>query len=123
MKFRETLPSECPPASATDDGYPTAYRFVLSAAPAMSDFASHAAKGLLPSPSCDPCKWASCSMYASLATVQKKRKLKSLQKYPYVAVLEITKGSGKLAVQNEHIDFWMCDTFDPISAINELVTL
>lgn len=52
-----------------------------------------------------------------METVNKKRKLKSLSKYLFIAQLGIAAGSGKLVLSKGHIDFWMYDTFDPVSAI------
>jgi hypothetical protein len=49
--------------------------------------------------------------------VLKKRKLKSLKKYNFVAELRIEAKSGRLKEDPGHIDFWMYDTFDPLTAI------
>lgn len=117
MGFLETLPPNCPPKAAHNGGCGSAFRFVSCAKPAAVDFASNQAKGETPHPEADPCRWASCSLYTDMATVQKKRKLKKLKRYPFVAELSIASGSGYLVQEGTHIDFWMSDTFDPLKAI------
>ncbi len=119
MGFRETLPDHCPPSDAHDGARACAFRFVATEAPDASDFDSYAAQGI-PLPDgigvC-ACRWASCSLYSDLATVQKKRKLKNLKKYRFVAELKIAEKSGRLKDSSSHIDFWMYDNFDPLTAI------
>jgi hypothetical protein len=58
-----------------------------------------------------------------METVHKKRKLKSLQKFTHVAKITIAPGSGMLLMGGGHIDFWMYETFDPISAIVHVTSL
>jgi hypothetical protein len=100
-----------------------AYR-LLPSAPALADhFESLAAKGKQMPPGMDPCRWASCSLCCNMKVVHKKRKLKSLQKYTHVAKMKIAAGSGTLLIGGGHIDFWMYDTFDPISAIVDVTRL
>jgi hypothetical protein len=72
----------------------------------------------------DPCRWASCSLFADLDTVAKKRAaFKKLRKYGYAAQIKIASGSGFLLENRGHIDFWMFDTFDPIAAIVQVKDL
>ena len=58
-----------------------------------------------------------------MATVQKKRKLKKLKSYPFVAQLKIKAASGRMIEEAKHIDFWMSDTFDPLAAIVQVQVL
>jgi hypothetical protein len=117
VKFRETLPPGCPPKEAQDIECAEAFRFIPAATPESAHFASNAAKRETPPPGIDACRWASCSLYTDMATVQKKRKLKKLRSYTPIAVLKIGAGSGYLIIANSHIDFWMFETFDPVAAI------
>ena len=48
---------------------------------------------------------------------KKRATFKNLQKFEYVAKLNILAGSGFILAKNGHIDFWMFNTFDPISSI------
>jgi hypothetical protein len=125
MGFRESLPANCPPIDAHDGACACAFRFVSTPTPVAADFDSYAAQNK-PIPTgigvC-PCRWASCSLYADLATVEKKRKLKSLRKYRFAARLTIREQSGYLKEDSGHIDFWMYDTFDPVAAIVETTEL
>lgn len=119
MGFREPLPDNCPPADAHEGACACAFRFVSTNSPTASDFDSYAAQG---NPLPDgigvcACRWASCSLFPDLETARKKRKLKSLRKYRYVAELNIAEKSGRLKVSYAHIDFWMYENFDPIAAI------
>jgi hypothetical protein len=119
MGFRESLPDNCPPIQAHERECPHAFRFVATKTPVAGDFDSYAAKQV-PLPeglNVCPCRWASCSLYPDLATVYKKRKIKSLKKYPFVAELTIAANIGRLVEDLSHIDFWMYDTFDPLTAI------
>ena len=53
-----------------------------------------------------------------MAILHKKRDtFKKLRTFEYVAKLKIQAGSGFTLIANGHIDFWMFDTFDPLSAI------
>jgi hypothetical protein len=115
--YREKLPAACPPEAAHDMACNEAYRLLPSASALTDHFESLAAKGIPMPPGMDPCRWASCSLCCDMETVRKKRKLKNLRKYTHVASMKIAVGSGMLLIRGGHIDFWMYDTFDPISAI------
>lgn len=117
MGFREVLPAGCPPANSHNGACAIAFRFVSTATPKADAFESYATKGGLPPDGVDPCRWASCSLYPDLATVNKKRKLPGLKKYGFVAEIIIKAGSGHLIEDSKHIDFWMYDTFDPVASI------
>jgi len=91
--------------------------------PAPDHFASNQAKGETPPPGFDLCRWASCSLFGDMATVQKKRKLPKLKNYPFIAELKITAASGRMMEKSAHIDFWMSETFDPITAIVQVQVL
>jgi hypothetical protein len=119
MVFRETLPNDCPPSDAHDGGCASAFRFVPADPAIAANFDSYAAQGkpLPVGTDVTPCRWASCSLYSDLATARKKRKLKSLKKYRFVAELRIPAKSGKMKEVSGHIDLWMYKDFDPIAAI------
>jgi len=120
MKFREQLPTggpPCPPPKAHDGGQERAFRFIPTATPVAADFASNQAKQEPLPLGVDPCRWASCSLYSDMETIKKKRLLKNLQKFAFVAEIKIAAGSGLLLLTGKHIDFWMFETFDPIAAI------
>jgi len=118
MVYREELPVACPPETACDLARNEAYRLLPSVPALIDHFESHAAKGKPMPPDMDPCRWASCSLCGDMEAVQKKLKLKSLRRsITHVAKMKIAVGSGMLHIKGGHIDFWMYDTFDPISAI------
>lgn len=117
MGYREKLPANCPPKTAHDGGCEQAFRFLPARNPEPEHFASNQAKGEPAPPGIDECRWASCSLYADMATVQKKRKLKKLKSYGFVAQLKIAPASGHMVEESKHIDFWMSDMFDPVAAI------
>jgi hypothetical protein len=124
LDFREELPDGCPPEAAHDGGCGTAYRLVPTAKPVPSDFASNAAKKETCPETCDPCRWASCSLFTDLNTIQKKRKtFKKLRKFHFAAEMTIKSGSGLLMQEGSHIDFWMFASFDPIGAIADVKAL
>jgi hypothetical protein len=118
MAFREALPANCPPGDAHDGPCEIAYRLVLTDPPDADAFASAAAK-LEPIPEgVSPCRWASCSLFSDLETVIKKRNtFKKLRKYMFAAQVNIPGASGKMVQDSKHIDFWMYDTFDPLTAV------
>lgn len=94
--WRERLPENCPPANAHAGPCEQAFRFVTTASPTAEDFESYSAKGIPVGENEDPCRWASCSLYPDYATVLKKRKIKSLKRYPFVAEMKIRAGSGRI---------------------------
>lgn len=121
MGFKEQLPDACPPREAHEGACEIAFRLVPSKTPCLDDFASKAAKAEPLLPGACPCRWASCSLYVDLGTIEKKRKtFKKLREYPFAAQMRIKAGSGRLLQEKAHIDFWMYDDFDPIESIVEI---
>ena len=117
MKFREALPTACPPNHAVETAQPSAFRLISSANPQSSDFDSNAASKPAPL-GCDPCRWASCSLYTNLETLKMKREtFPKLRKMAFYAKLSISENCGKSVVENNHIDFWMSDKFDPVKSV------
>jgi hypothetical protein len=116
--FLEKLPDACPPADAHDGACSDVYRLAVGSSPTLDDFASKAALGEPLPPRQDACRWASCSLFPSLAVIEKKRKaFKKLRLYKYAARLNIVAGSGRIIQDEFHIDFWLYDTFDHLKAI------
>lgn len=111
MTFFETLPELCPPQSAEDFAYPSAFRFVK--VDAKSDlcnehFLSHAALGQPKPKQVDGCSWASCSLFESLdcddyIRVSKIPKFKNKR----LAKLKVPFGIGvSLRSSGGHINLW-----------------
>jgi hypothetical protein len=123
VAYREKLPPDCPPDGCNDGECEVAFRFVSANPPTDDDFASNSAKEEPLPPGVDICRWSSCSLYTDMDTVHKKRKLKKLQKIPFVAAITIAAGSGHWTQANNHIDFWMFDTFDPLKAVVQVEAL
>jgi hypothetical protein len=120
MGFCESLPTGCPPADSHDLGCDTAFRLISNRTPTRDDFTSYAAKQESMPPNVDPCRWASCSLFADLETIVKKRSaFKKLKKYKFAAELTIPPGSGRIC-GDSHLDFWMYDTFNPLQAIAQI---
>jgi hypothetical protein len=117
LGFKEKLPENCPPPNSHTKGCGEAYRLIPNDKPIFDDFASYGAKNVPLPDGMDLCRWSSCSLYADMATVQKKRKLPKLRGYPFVAKLKIAASSGHILEKSKHIDFWMFDTFDPVAAV------
>lgn len=63
--FREELPHACPPPDAEMGAWTGVYRMLPSATPCDDDFLSHQAKGKVPPPGVDPCRWAACSLFTT----------------------------------------------------------
>jgi hypothetical protein len=118
--YRENLPAKnCPPAESHEGECGEAWRLLPAKKPTAADFASNAAKGEpLPRPDADPCRWASCSLFTNMdALIRSRNTFKKLRKMAFAAQVKIVTGSGRLLVENDHIDFWMFDTFDPLAAV------
>ena len=120
--YCEALPNHCPPEEAKETAIGIAYRVGYSDPPTMDDFASHNKLGQKKPPRVDSCKWASCSLFSDKAKAENLTKLPKIRcRNPYLAKLDIPKGSGKwLKGKRSHIDFWMFKSFNPISATLEL---
>jgi len=124
LGYREKLPADCPPGTAHDGECGEAYRLLPNKVPIAADFASNAAKQEAIPPGADPCRWASCSLFTDMDALNKTRTtFKKLRKFKYVAQVKIVAGSGRLLVENTHIDFWMFDTFDPMTSIVHVTEL
>ncbi|RWJ96997.1 hypothetical protein [Mesorhizobium sp.] len=118
MGYWEDLPQQCPPATAADVAINEAYRLVGANPPEKEHFASYAKRGRPVPPTVDPCSWASCSFFTSIEHI---RNMPSLPKIrdngsSFVAKLSVPVGAGMSRKKGKHIDFWMFDTFDPVSA-------
>jgi hypothetical protein len=127
MDWLEALPAGCPPRAAKDIAIEAVYRVVTCASPTMEDFKSHAALKLPLGPGCDPCEWASCSLFKSRdRAVDIASKLPKIRfSKPHLALLDISLGDGKSKINQKtsHIHFWASTQFDPASALIEVEKL
>jgi hypothetical protein len=123
MNFRDTLPNGCPPNHASEEGYSQAFRLLSAAKPELGHFLPNSAEKQCPT-GVDPCRWASCSLYTNLDTLRKKRQtFPRLRKMLFFAEISIAANSGKIVHENDHLDFWMFFSFDPIKAISKVAAL
>lgn len=121
MQYWEDLPDQCPPVGAQDVAIEPAYRIVFSQPPHKEHFASHKKLGRMPTPETDECRFASCSLFLKLAPAKKLAGLPKIRaKGGFIAKLAIPTGAGMSFIKNQHVDFWMFDGFDPISATVEV---
>jgi hypothetical protein len=119
MGYMEALPLQCPPQDAQDVAYSLAFRIVFSNPPTNDDFKSRAALGMATPAGVSDCRNASCSLSADVIKLRNQALLPKFRaKKPKIAHLSIGIGSGRscMNVKSSHIDFWMYDTFNPISA-------
>jgi len=111
-KFMEALPPACPPEDAVLRVYEQVWRFVRTNPPSDKDFQSYAGLGKRPPPEMDPCRWASCSLFASKRTAYLfLPKLRN--RFRFLARLQITDKCGYTKLTRAHIDFWRFETFKP----------
>jgi hypothetical protein len=124
MDWLETLPVGCPPKAAKDMTFEGVYRVVTRAKPTREDFKSHSALKMPVRPCCDPCEWASCSLFISRdKAVDIASKLpKPRFNKPHLALLNISLGDGRSTVnrRTSHVHFWASKTFDPMKALVEV---
>ena len=122
MKYKEKLPeTSCPPNESLEDSLSEVWRFIPEPTAKMEDFLSHNAKGHINRRNADECAFASCSLFNSIARVRELAKTQFFKKM-HAAELNIPKNSGKYTVGSKgHIDFWMYDSFDPLSAIVQVL--
>ncbi|MEN5278171.1 hypothetical protein ABE527_14620 [Brucella sp. TWI432] len=125
MTFFEDLPAQCPPAAAADVPYQQIWRVVADKNCNADEFKSHHARGQKKPPTVDECSYASCSLLTDFQKIKKLAKGLPKKRYPkpFIAELNIPMGSG-LSVNNSktsHVDFWMFKSFDPVSAIVQIV--
>lgn len=116
MPFKEPLPNQCPPESASDSEITEAWRLVSANPPTQDDFKSHAALGKTMPPGVDPCRWSSCSLIAT-GPAAKALLPKIRARKTHIAKLSIPTGSGLYVKQKSHIDFWMFSEFDPTLSV------
>lgn len=119
MGYMEPLPPQCPPADAVDCEHNVAFRIVFSNPPTADDFKSRAANGDPTPPGVTDCRNASCSFSVDVAKLRNQAGLPKFRaKNPKIASVSIAIGSGRshTNIKTKHIDFWMYDTFDPVSA-------
>ncbi len=121
MNFKEELPEKCPPASAKDVEHLKVLRFVDCAEVKVEDFHSHRALGLQIKGATE-CDLAACSLF----TCTKSKGFIRARKFPRlrnkaVAVLDIPEGAGLSLINSDgHVNFWMYNSFDPLSAVTEV---
>lgn len=120
-KFKEALPTNCPPNEADELAPRIVIRLVRSNPAEPKDFLSGAAKGeKKPRGVCD-CQWSSCSVFVhpmkpeKLADLLKFPKMRDITHQALVAVGP-TAGRGKIGTTG-HIDLWMYESFDPCKAV------
>lgn len=117
MGFWEELPLQCPPEDAQDVEIEVAYRVVFSNPVTKEHFRSHRYLGI-PSSSGDECRHASCSLWTSADRARQIAEFPKLKpRNPWIASMIIPKGSGLSRAKRDHIDLWIYDDFDPLSAV------
>lgn len=118
MGFWEELPGQCPPAEAQDIEIETAYRVVFSNPPKEEHFRSNRFLNKPMAGVGDECRHASCSL---CTTIERARKFSALPKVkpkgPFIAKVAIPQGGGMSLLKNDHIDLWIYDDFDPLTAV------
>ena len=119
----EVMPESCPPANASELERQEAYRFVEASDVTIDDFKSKAALGLSVPPNMCACKWASCSLIPGEYPNSKIRKLPLFKHRNFMARVQIDEQSGIGAKTERHIDLWMYATFDPTSAVKEIIPI
>jgi hypothetical protein len=128
-KFKETLPKDCPPEEKVSIfSKQPVLRLVTSATPTAQDFLSYAALGITPRGDADPCMQCACSVFTLSEKVDRAAQLKKLPKLrnrKHVARLTLTpaSGVGLLNKESGHISWWIYHSFDPVGAIEQVVSL
>lgn len=127
-EFAEVLPDQCPPTDALAKFNFNVVRLVPGSQATYADFASHAAKGMAIRGDCDPCRWASCSLFLApdrdLKGPTPVMKLPRLRNLCYLAFLTVDGSSGQcLPGARGHLDFWMYASFAPVEAVTKVERL
>ena len=124
MKFKEALPASCPPNHALGGACESAFRLIETAKPLATDFASSAAKKLPKPLKVDDCRWASCSLFATIELLRTKQKVfPKLRKCNFYVEIKIPANAGRHVTENGHIDFWMFTSFDPLAVITKIAAV
>jgi hypothetical protein len=118
MGFWEQLPDQCPPAGFVEEAIDNAYRIVFSNPATLEHFKSHAARGDKKPPSVDSCRFSSCSLFTEHLVAKNVANLPKMRaKNPKIAQVSVPEGSGAWIQQGVHVDLWIYDHFDPVTAV------
>jgi hypothetical protein len=116
--FSEALPSPgCPPTDAAHPDPQIVLRLVPGEPLTTEHFLSHNALGKKCPFGCDPCQWASCSVFVDGTPpdkLRKMRKLPNLAHLTWIATFRINQQSGLSKRRGHHMDLWFYQGFDPI---------
>lgn len=126
MNFSETLPAECPPSTASELGFEEVFRAVRTNPPSAVDFKSQAALGRPKrDPSASDCQHASCSLFTCRMTLRNifTKMPKPRRTFNYIATLKIPSYAGLSQVNDKHVDLWIYNGFDPLSAVTKVEQL
>lgn len=119
--YKEPLPINCPPVNASEVGDITAIRLWKSAVPSDEAFASHEARGLKVRGDVDPCTMRSCSLFVhddAGEQIQSMRLLPKFRNFTHAFIVALNKASGMMLLgQQNHLDVWFYDAFNPVSAV------
>lgn len=114
--FDELLPAQCPPASASEQGYEMVFRLVPSNPPSKAHFASKAAEGQRCPPAIDPCSWASCSFF-TYKPIDLLKLPRIRRKYNFVAKVKIPESTGRSILKDRHVDYWRYTGVNPAAFV------
>lgn len=118
MKFKESLPAQCPPTEAEEISAPkVVYRLVTSHPPVEQDFASW--RALNPAKPCKPdeCQALGLSVHTELEHSLAAAKLPSLKgKHPCRVRLDSGAGFIQQTSRWSHHTWWPLAEFDILSA-------
>lgn len=131
MIYREELPIGCPPDDAIELDYVVVLRLIQSQTIDTiqpDEFDSHAKLGKVPPKDMCGCRWSSCSVFRDgdgkhLPKAMTKLPVVKKKNFTHVAVVEITKNSGRLkeaSSGNGHFDLWMYFGFDIVGSVKEV---
>ena len=122
MKYRETLPPDCPLASARGIMEPTVrYRLLETAIARPEDFDSYVKRNGQANPRIrrTPCEQSGVSLYATYAAAQ--RELKGRyntrgRRWQSIGELTLSSGAGMLnpVEANDHQTWWPSRGFNPV---------
>ena len=114
--FREHLPEACPPLDAQEPSNLVVYRLIPDLPAVALHFASHASLGKKMPGGIDPCRWASCSVFASMESVNDLRKLPKFKLYKWAIKLVLGSEAGRVkSGEAGHYDWWIYSGYDPIA--------
>jgi hypothetical protein len=127
-KYREDLPTNCPPSGAGALGSQVVLRLITGKTACDEDFKSHAALGKKCHGHASPCTAAACSVFAESTSqhgVTDLAKLPKLRDRRFVARLNVDASSGlaEMSSHGNHISIWMFKSFDPVKAVVSVAPL